>query len=110
MNHRQGVYLSLPRDTGDEQDTLTALHQLAATDSEEEGEEGGYTAVESSGDDSYHSDNDEIAEYWDPYRKRAVGRAHVYVGLRLAAVIRSLPAKKGCGIPRLGVLACECPV
>ena len=37
-----------------------------------EGEEADdYEFVESSSgdDDSYHSDNDEIAEYWDSYRK-----------------------------------------
>jgi hypothetical protein len=55
-----------------EYDTLAALHQLAATDSESEGEEGadlGLADVSSSSADegSYHSDNDEIAEYWDPY-------------------------------------------
>jgi hypothetical protein len=56
-----------------EYDTLAKLQELAATDSESEGEGAAeYGLVESSspssGDDgSYHSDNDEIAEYWDPY-------------------------------------------
>jgi hypothetical protein len=58
-----------------EYDTLAKLQELAATDSESEGEGAAeYGLVESSspssGDDgSYHSDNDEIAEYWDPYRE-----------------------------------------
>lgn len=56
-----------------EYDTLAKLHELAATDSESEGEEVveyGLVESSSSGDDgSYHSDNDEIAEYWDPYCK-----------------------------------------
>lgn len=55
-----------------EYDTLAKLHELAATDSESEGDEAAdYGMISSSsGDDgSYHSDNDELAEYWDPYRK-----------------------------------------
>ena len=70
MSRRQGMVL-VERSSG-EYDTLAALHQLAATDSESEGEEGadlGLADVSSSSADegSYHSDNDEIAEYWDPY-------------------------------------------
>ena len=59
-----------------EYDTLAKLQELAATDSEsEEGDDAteyGLMVVSSpsSGDDgSYHSDNDELAEYWDPYRE-----------------------------------------
>lgn len=73
MSRRQGMVLV--ESSSGEYDTLAKLHELAATDSESEGEEAvDYNLVESStssGDDgSYHSDNDEIAEYWDPYRKR----------------------------------------
>lgn len=68
MSNRRGMFLE---EGSGEYDTLATLHQLAATDSEEEGEEADYALVDtSSGDDSYHSDNDEIAEYWDPYRER----------------------------------------
>ena len=50
-----------------EYDTLAHLREVAATDSEEE-EADKLEDSNSSGDDgSYHSDNDEIAEYWDPY-------------------------------------------
>ena len=58
-----------------EYDTLAKLQELAATDSESEGEGAvDYGQVESSSpssadDGSYHSDNDELAEYWDPYRE-----------------------------------------
>lgn len=70
MSNRRGMFLG---DGSGEYDTLATLHQLAATDSEEEGEEADYALVDSSsGDDSYHSDNDEIAEYWDPYREPCV--------------------------------------
>ena len=53
-----------------EYDTLARLQELAATDSESEGDGAGeYISSPSSGDDegSYHSDNDELVEYWDPY-------------------------------------------
>lgn len=58
--------------SGGEYDTLAKLHELAATDSESEGEgavDYGSSSPSSGDDGSYHSDNDEIAEYWDPYRK-----------------------------------------
>ena len=73
MNRRQGMILV--ESSSGEYDTLAKLHELAATDSESEGEGAvDYGLVESSspssGDDgSYHSDNDELAEYWDPYCK-----------------------------------------
>ena len=76
MNRRQGMVLV--ESSSGEYDTLAALHQLAATDSESEGEDPvDYRLVDSStssgdedGEDgSYHSDNDELAEYWDPYRE-----------------------------------------
>ena len=73
MSRRRGMILV--ESSSGEYDTLAKLHELAATDSESEGEGAvDYGLVESSspssGDDgSYHSDNDELAEYWDPYRK-----------------------------------------
>jgi hypothetical protein len=71
MSRRRGMILV--ESSSGEYDTLAKLHELAATDSESEGEGAvDYGLVESSspssGDDgSYHSDNDELAEYWDPY-------------------------------------------
>ena len=70
MNRRQGMVLV--ESSEGEYDTLAKLQELAATDSESEGEEaadyGMLSSSPSSGDDgSYHSDNDELAEYWDPY-------------------------------------------
>ena len=74
MSRRRGMIL-LESSSG-EYDTLAKLQELAATDSESEGEGAvDYTPLESSSpssvDDegSYHSDNDELAEYWDPYRE-----------------------------------------
>ena len=73
MSRRQGMILV--ESASGEYDTLAKLQELAATDSESEGEGAvDYGLVESSspssGDDgSYHSDNDELAEYWDPYCK-----------------------------------------
>ena len=72
MSRRQGMVL-VETSSGD-YDTLAALHELAAPDSESEGEEYGVAESSSSSadedaDGSYHSDNDEIAEYWDPYRE-----------------------------------------
>lgn len=77
MNRRQGMILV---ESSGEYDTLAKLHELAATDSESEEGEGcvDYNLVESSSpssvdDGSYHSDNDEIVEYWDPYCKSLTG-------------------------------------
>lgn len=70
MSRRQGMVLV--ESSEGEYDTLAKLQELAATDSESEGEEatdyGMLSSSPSSGDEgSYHSDNDELAEYWDPY-------------------------------------------
>ena len=80
MSRRQGMILV--ESSGGEYDTLAKLHELAATDSESEGEGAaeyglGESSSPSSGDDgSYHSDNDEIAEYWDPYRESRPSASH----------------------------------
>ena len=74
MSRRQGMILV--ESSSGEYDTLAKLQELAATDSDSEGEGAvDYGLAESSSpssgedDASYHSDNDEIAEYWDPYRE-----------------------------------------
>lgn len=51
--------------------TLPCVEQASSRSSSRGGEsEASYEDVYSSSDDSYHSDCDDIAEYWDPYCKK----------------------------------------
>ena len=84
MSHRHGMVLVESASGG--YDTLAQLHQLAATDSESEGEEAvspGDSSTSSGDDGSYHSDNDEIAEYWDPYCEQRMWKMHALDALSL---------------------------
>ena len=47
-----------------------ARTELTVAKKENKDKDKDYEEIDSDGDGSYHSDGDDLAEYWDPYRKQ----------------------------------------